>query len=87
MSYNLNYHYQNYVKRGSVKVLYEGVELGGECWSTAKGVASGGCASGTKCSAWNPDGGDWDGSSPWYCLAKPELAEGAACDYANKVKS
>ena len=67
--------------------MSEGIELGGECWSIAKGVTSEGCVSGTKCSAWNLDGGDWDGSSPWYCLAKPELTEGSACDYANKVKS
>ena len=61
------------------------VTLGGECWSSANGVASGGCAPGTQCGPWLPDGGTWDGSSPWYCLALPKLASGASCDYSLKV--
>ena len=61
------------------------VSIGGECWSSANGVAAGGCASGTQCGPWLPDGGTWDGSSPWYCLATPKLASGATCDYATKV--
>ena len=48
-------------------------------------MAAGGCASGTQCGPWLPDGGTWDGSSAWYCLAVPKLASGAACDYATKV--
>ena len=61
------------------------VSIGGECWSSANGVAAGGCTSGTACAPWLPDGGSWDGSSPWYCLAMPKLASGATCDYATKV--
>ena len=61
------------------------VSIGGECWSSANGVAAGGCASGTQCGPWLPDGGSWDGTSPWYCLALPKLASGATCDYATKV--
>ena len=61
------------------------VSIGGECWSTANGVAAGGCSTGTQCGPWLPDGGSWDGSSPWYCLAMPKLTSGATCDYANKV--
>jgi len=59
-----------------------GVNLGGECWSTANGVAAGGCAQGTQCGPW---GGSWDNSSPWYCVAYPKLQAGATCDDANKV--
>ena len=62
------------------------VTLGGECWSSANGVASGGCEPGTQCGPWLPDGGSWDGSSAWYCLAIPKLASGASCDYSLKVK-
>ena len=61
------------------------VSIGGECWSSANGVAAGGCTTGTQCGPWLPDGGTWDGSSPWYCLATPKLASGATCDYATKV--
>ena len=61
------------------------VSIGGECWSSANGVAAGGCASGTQCGPWLPDGGSWDGTTPWYCLANPKLASGATCDYATKV--
>ena len=61
------------------------VSIGGECWSSANGVAAGGCASGTQCGPWLPDGGSWDGTSPWYCLASPKLTSGATCDYATKV--
>jgi len=62
-----------------------GVELGAECWSTANGVTSGGCVSGTHCAPWLPEGGSWDGASPWYCLAKPKLIQGASCNYAKKI--
>jgi len=58
------------------------VALGGVCWSTTTGVVKGGCASGTQCGPWLPNGGTWDGSSPWYCLALPKLSVGASCDYA-----
>ena len=61
------------------------VSIGRECWSSANGVASGGCTSGTQCGPWLPDGGTWDGSSAWYCLVSPKLASGATCDYATKV--
>ena len=61
------------------------ISIGGECWSSANGVAAGGCTSGTQCGPWLPDGGAWDGSSPWYCLATPRLTSGATCDYATKV--
>ena len=61
------------------------VSIGGECWSSANGVAAGGCASGTQCGPWLPDGGSWDGTSAWYCLASPKLTSGATCDYATKV--
>merc|ERR1711936_118029 len=60
------------------------VSIGGECWSSANGVAAGGCSSGTQCGPWLPTGGTWDGSSPWYCLAYPKLTSGATCDYATK---
>merc|ERR1711983_169594 len=62
------------------------VTLGGECWSSTNGVASGGCAPGTQCGPWLPDGGSWDGSSAWYCLAVPKLASGASCDYSDSIK-
>merc|ERR1712045_295667 len=62
------------------------VELGGECWSSANGVRPGGCAPGTQCGPWLPDGGSWDGSSAWYCLATPKLASGASCDYSDSIK-
>ena len=62
------------------------VTLGGECWSSANGVASGGCAPGTQCGPWLPNGGTWDGTSAWYCLATPKLASGAACDYSDAIK-
>ena len=62
------------------------VTLGGECWSSANGVASGGCAPGTQCGPWLPNGGTWDGTSAWYCLATPRLASGAACDYSDAIK-
>merc|ERR1711874_599076 len=61
------------------------VTLGGECWSSANGVASGGCAPGTQCGPWIPNGGTWDGTSAWYCLSIPKLASGAACDYDVKM--
>jgi len=60
------------------------VSIGGECWSSANGVAAGGCKPGTKCRPWLPDQGSWDGSSPWYCLATPKLASGDKCDYETK---
>merc|ERR1740129_1227845 len=69
---------------GSLSSIAAQVSLGGECWSSANGVASGGCASGTQCGPWLPDGGSWDGTTPWYCLANPKLASGATCDYATK---
>merc|ERR1712209_312508 len=59
--------------------------LGAMCWSTATGVTAGGCCAGTQCSPWLPSGGTWDGSSPWYCLSLPNLADGATCDYTNFV--
>jgi len=59
--------------------------LGAMCWSTATGVTAGGCCAGTQCSPWLPSGGTWDGSSPWYCLSLPTLADGATCDYTNFV--
>merc|ERR1712172_73027 len=62
------------------------VELGGEGWSSANGVRPGGCAPGTQCGPWLPDGGSWDGSSAWYCLATPKLASGASCDYSDSIK-
>merc|ERR1712110_1397759 len=55
-------------------------------WSSANGVASGGCEPGTQCGPWLPDGGTWDGSSAWYCLAVPKLASGASCDYSDAIK-
>jgi len=57
------------------------VALGGVCWSSASGVVQGGCASGTQCGPWLPNGGTWDGSSSWYCLALPRLTAGQSCDY------
>merc|ERR1712184_104663 len=69
---------------GSVTSIAAQVSIGGECWSTANGVAAGGCATNTQCGPWLPDGGSWDGSSPWYCLATPKLTSGATCDYATK---
>merc|ERR1712137_120281 len=69
---------------GLVSSISAQVSIGGECWSTANGVAAGGCATNTQCGPWLPDGGSWDGSSPWYCLATPKLASGATCDYATK---
>ena len=71
--------------KASFCLLTAQVNIGGECWSSANGVASGGCASGTQCGPWLPDGGTWDGSSAWYCLVSPKLASGATCDYATKV--
>merc|ERR1712012_1455320 len=52
---------------------------------SAAGVTAGGCCAGTQCSPWLPSGGTWDGSSPWYCLSLPTLADGATCDYTNFV--
>merc|ERR1711983_371605 len=52
---------------------------------SATGVTAGGCCAGTQCSPWLPSGGTWDGSSPWYCLSLPTLADGATCDYTNFV--
>ena len=69
----------------SNRLIVAQVSIGGECWSSANGVASGGCTSGTQCGPWLPDGGSWDGTSPWYCLASPKLTSGATCDYATKV--
>merc|ERR1712227_1154558 len=69
---------------GLVSFTAAQVSIGGECWSSANGVASGGCASGTQCGPWLPDGGSWDGTSAWYCLASPRKASGATCDYATK---
>ena len=62
------------------------VTLGGECWSSTNGVASGGCEPGTQCGPWLPDGGSWDGVSAWYCLATPKLAAGDSCDYSDSIK-
>merc|ERR1712045_1101532 len=59
------------------------VALGGVCWSSTAGVVLGGCASGTQCGPWLPNGGTWGGTSPWYCLALPKLTAGASCDYNN----
>jgi len=59
------------------------VALGGVCWSSTGGVVVNGCASGTQCGPWLPNGGTWDGNSPWYCLALPKLTVGASCDYNN----
>ena len=73
------------LKAENIYFVLAQVSIGGECWSSANGVAAGGCASGTQCGPWLPDGGTWDGSSAWYCLAVPKLASGAACDYATKV--
>ena len=78
------YDFDTYTKTAYC-LLTAQVSIGRECWSSANGVASGGCASGTQCGPWLPDGGTWDGSSPWYCLASPKLASGATCDYATKV--
>ena len=39
------------------------------------------CAPGTYCAPWTPEGGAWDGLSPWHCLYSPPLAEGQSCDY------
>ena len=69
----------------SNRLILAQVSIGGECWSSANGVAAGGCASLTQCGPWLPDGGSWDGTSPWYCLASPKLTSGATCDYAAKV--
>ena len=52
--------------------------VGGECWSSANGVAGGGCSPGTQCGPWLPDGGTWDRSAPWYCVANPAIAAGAS---------
>jgi len=62
--------------------------VGQECWSSANGVVSGGCASGTQCGPWLPPGGtatSWDGVSPWYCLNTNTLASGASCNYDAKI--
>ena len=45
----------------------------------------GGCGPGSQCGPWLPDGGTWDGSASWYCVANPALTAGAACDYSRKV--
>jgi len=58
--------------------------VGGVCWSSANGVAGGGCGPGTQCGPWLPDGGTWDGAAPWYCVANPALTSGASCDYSIK---
>ena len=55
--------------------------VGQECWSSSGGVVPGGCPPGTQCGAWLPEGGDWDGSSPWYCLYNDRLPSGASCNY------
>merc|ERR1712179_9699 len=65
--------------------IASGVQLGGECWSSANGIAPGGCDSGTQCGPWNPSGGGWDTVSPWYCVAYPNLKDGATCDYDKKI--
>ena len=52
------------------------VSTGRECWSIDNGMAAGGCKPGSLCRPWLPDGGIWDGRSPWYCLASLELASG-----------
>merc|ERR1712216_401793 len=81
---------------GSIKMLalglllallntVSGVQLGGECWSSANGVAAGGCDQGTTCGPWAPNKEGWDNVSPWFCVAFPTLQAGATCDYANKV--
>merc|ERR1712179_754553 len=53
--------------------------------SSANGIAPGGCDSGTQCGPWNPSGGGWDTVSPWYCVAYPNLKDGATCDYDKKI--
>merc|ERR1711971_912301 len=81
---------------GSIKMLalglllallntVSGVQLGGECWSSANGVAAGGRDQGTTCGPWAPNKEGWDNVSPWFCVAFPTLQAGATCDYANKV--
>merc|ERR1712066_743062 len=72
------------ISLGLIRFSAATVSIGGECWSSANGVAAGGCSSGTQCGPWLPTGGTWDGSSPWYCLAYPKLTSGATCDYATK---
>merc|ERR1712061_74182 len=59
--------------------------VGQECWSSANGVVSGGCASGTQCGPWLPNGGSWNGNDPWYCLNPNPLADGASCNYDAKI--
>jgi len=61
------------------------VAPGQTCWSTTGGVVSGGCCGGTQCAPWLPTGGNWDGSSAWYCLFLPKLPLGTACNYDNKI--
>merc|ERR1711933_375070 len=59
--------------------------VGQECWSSANGVVSGGCASGTQCGPWLPNGGSWNGNDAWYCLNTNTLASGASCNYDAKI--
>merc|ERR1719410_847412 len=58
--------------------------VGQECWSSANGVVSGGCASGTQCGPWLPNGGTWNGNDAWYCLYNPQRTSGQSCDYTQK---
>merc|ERR1719410_2015224 len=61
--------------------------VGQECWSSANGVVSGGCASGTQCGPWLPNGGSWNGNDAWYCIKSGTnaLADGASCNYDSKI--
>ena len=69
-------------------MLFTGqASVGQECWSSANGVVTGGCASGTQCGPWLPNGGTWNGNDAWYCIKSGTnaLADGASCNYDSKI--
>jgi len=58
---------------------------GAMCWSSWSGVIVGGCSAGLICAPWSPNGENWDGTTPWYCLFNPKHTEGEICNYDLKV--
>ena len=62
---------------------YDVVGVGQECWSTNGGIHQ--CSAGLMCGPWGPNGENWDGTTPWYCLFNPKHSEGEICNYDLKV--
>merc|ERR1711934_108858 len=62
---------------------YDEVGVGQECWSTNGDIHK--CSTGLMCGPWSPNGENWDGTTPWYCLFNPGHTEGEACNYDLKV--